>query len=276
VKFSLILATVGRVQELEEFLNSLTKQRDIDLELVIVDQNSDDRLVPILANYQSLFPILRLRSEKGLSKARNVGLKQVTGNIIAFPDDDCEYPIGILDYVREKFEQDHHLDGLTGRTVTHTGETSVGKFDLVVGRVDKRNVWLRGVSITVFLNSKIASGIFFDETLGAGAKWGSGEETDFLLQALSKGANIIYDPNLKIIHPPPPTIYTPQLVQKEYTYGLGMGRVLQKHSYPLWFKAKMLIRPLGGSIVALWTFNIFKVKGYWYRFIGRWQGLISK
>jgi glycosyltransferase involved in cell wall biosynthesis len=276
VRFSLVLATVNRVEELKQFLDSLTKQKDVKLELIIVDQNPDDRLLPILSNYQNAFSIIHLHSGKGLSKARNVGLKSISGDIVAFPDDDCEYPTGLLQYVQEKFEQAHQLNGLTGRTITHNGEPSVGKFDLVTGQINKQNVWLRGVSITIFLHTSVASHLVFDETLGVGAQWGSGEETDFLLQALSRGATILYDPNLKVIHPPPPTTYTPQLVQKEYTYGLGMGRVLKKHNYPLWFKAKMLVRPLGGVVVALCKFNTSKAIGYWLRFLGRWQGLMSK
>ena len=52
IKFSLILATVDRVTELERFLDSLDRQTFRDFELFVVDQNTDDRLVPILASYR--------------------------------------------------------------------------------------------------------------------------------------------------------------------------------------------------------------------------------
>ena len=45
VKFSLILATVDRVTELERFLERLDRQTFRDFELFVVDQNTDDRLV---------------------------------------------------------------------------------------------------------------------------------------------------------------------------------------------------------------------------------------
>jgi glycosyltransferase involved in cell wall biosynthesis len=276
MKFSLVLATVGRTDELILFLNSLTKQGDIDLELIVVDQNQDDRLVPILANYQTIFSILHFRSEKGLSKARNIGLKHVTGDIVAFPDDDCEYPEHLLSYALKAFCDNSSLDGLTGRSITGEGLPSVGRFDPHPGKVDKTNVWLRGISMTIFFRTTAISKIFFDESFGIGAKWGSGEETDFLLQVLAKGANIVYDPNLKVIHPPPPTVYTPQLIQKEFKYGLGMGRVVQKYNYPLWFKGKILVRPLGGLLFSLVKFKISRARAYLYSFLGRLQGLIAK
>jgi glycosyltransferase involved in cell wall biosynthesis len=276
MNFSLIMATVGRTQELEHFLNSLIKQTGISFELIVVDQNPDDRLVPILERYQHSFPITRVHSEKGLSKARNIGLKYTKGDIVAFPDDDCEYPTDTLRYVKEKFERDETLDGLTGRSVTAEGLASIGRFSITSREINKATVWLQGISFTIFLRAKSVHTLSFDETLGVGAKWGSGEETDFLLQTLAQGAKIVYDPNLKIIHPPPPTVYTPQLIQKEYAYGLGMGRVLQKHKYSFWFKANLLFRPLAGVLVALARFNILRARGYWCRFLGRWQGLISK
>ena len=52
----------------------------------------------------------------GLSRARNVGLKAVTGEIIAFPDDDCWYPDGLLQKVVAEFRDQTSLDGLTGRS----------------------------------------------------------------------------------------------------------------------------------------------------------------
>ena len=69
--FSLILGTVGRVNDLEIILSSLQAQTYQNFELIVVDQNPDDRLVPILARYKDKFPIFHLRSEMGLSKAKS-------------------------------------------------------------------------------------------------------------------------------------------------------------------------------------------------------------
>ena len=55
VSFSLILGTVERTHDLENHLASLDYQTYRNFELIIVDQNKDERLAPILEPYASRF-----------------------------------------------------------------------------------------------------------------------------------------------------------------------------------------------------------------------------
>jgi glycosyltransferase involved in cell wall biosynthesis len=100
---SLLVATLGRVDELNRLLASLENQ-DAGFEVLVVDQNPDDRLAPVLAAHSRL-AARHLRSERGLSRARNVGLRAAQGDLIAIPDDDCWYPAGLLARVEEWFRQ---------------------------------------------------------------------------------------------------------------------------------------------------------------------------
>src|SRR5271157_993715 len=108
---SLIVATVRRVDELERLLTSLDAQTSKDFEIILVDQNPDDRLMPILHGHEGL-RIRHLRSCVGLSRARNVGLRAVRGDIIAIPDDDCWYPDDLLATVTQWFETHPEFDTL--------------------------------------------------------------------------------------------------------------------------------------------------------------------
>ncbi|UVQ02382.1 glycosyltransferase family 2 protein [Bacteroides fragilis] len=91
--FSLIVCTVGRSQDiLEQLLISLTIQEYSDFEIILVDQNLDDRLISLVEKYSNSLNIVHYRSIiKGLSANRNIGIKIAKGNIICFPDDDCFY-----------------------------------------------------------------------------------------------------------------------------------------------------------------------------------------
>jgi glycosyltransferase involved in cell wall biosynthesis len=84
---SLVVATRDRTAELGRLLQSIAEQTHPHIEAIIVDQNRDNRLQPILG----LLPTSRLRylrAEPGLSHARNIGVANARGEVVGFPDDD--------------------------------------------------------------------------------------------------------------------------------------------------------------------------------------------
>jgi len=271
-KFSLVMGTVGRVAEVERFLQALCCQSYQSFELIVVDQNPDDRLTPVLDAYQGYFPIIHLRSERGLSRARNVGLKHISGDIVAFPDDDCWYPENLLDSVACFFQQNPNVDGLAGRSIDERGRPAGGRWDKSPGPINRYNIWRRGISYTIFLKKYVVDRVgFFDEDLGVGADtpWGSGEETDFLLRALQSGFHIFYCPDIVVYHPQP-------VISKKraFSYGLGTGRVLRKHNYPIWWLAMLIGRSLGGLALAASLGKWGEVGVRWASLKGRVVGWI--
>jgi glycosyltransferase involved in cell wall biosynthesis len=277
MKISLILATKNRVEEVATFVRSLAQQRYDNLELIIVDQNEDDRLEASLIQAKLLFRILHLRSESGLSRARNVGMAFATGDIIAFPDDDCSYPEGLLARVASEFQSYPSVDGLTGRSEDGRGQASGGSFSRCQGRVDIENVWKQGISYTIFLRSSVCAAVGpFDEELGVGARtrFGSGEETDYLIRAVKSGFNIQYLPDLVVIHPNP-IFYNRNHCSKAFRYGVGMGRVLSKHRYNLSFSLYTVLRPLAGAVLSLLTLRPQKAVYHLAIARGRASGLLS-
>jgi glycosyltransferase involved in cell wall biosynthesis len=276
VKFSLILATVGRTAEVENFLANLDNQLYRHFEVIVVDQNEDDRLEPILRSYRASFPITYARSARGLSCARNIGLRYVSGNVIAFPDDDCWYDPDTLSNVASLFLDHPDWDGIAGRCKTPAD--SFHFLDRKSGCVDKFNVWRRAVSITIFLRDFVVKQVgMFDERLGIGADSGfcSGEETDYLLRALEKNYRIYYQPHLVVNHVDVIRMYDDKLAQKGYSYGRGMGYILRKHRYPLWYVGNVFSRALGGVFVAMLTFDTAKAKFYCSLLRGRLSGWLA-
>src|SRR5229473_221215 len=99
MQLSLLLATFGRAKELHPLMQSLRRQTFCDFELIVIDQNDDDRVTRILAQYTGDFPLQHFRSAPGHSRAFNVGLASGTGDVMAFPDDDCWYDPDVLERV---------------------------------------------------------------------------------------------------------------------------------------------------------------------------------
>jgi glycosyltransferase involved in cell wall biosynthesis len=251
--FDIVLATIGRT-EISRLLDSLAAQSHRTFRLIVVDQNVDERLVPVLERYADLVPFVRLTSDRGLSRARNVGLRAVAGDIVAFADDDCWYPLDLLARVGALLDANRSWDGVTGSVIDASGLPSSARWSKRAGAIDRSNVWTRGVSITVFLRrGAVERTGDFDETLGVGAgtAWGSGEETDYLLRALERGCRLQYEPTLKVFHPQTRSEFTDESIAAGRSYGLGMGHVIRKHAYPWWFGAYHVARAAGGAVLAL-------------------------
>ncbi len=277
MKVSLILGTKARVKEVDRLLRSLADQGYDDFELIVVDQNEDDRLKSILLGSKIFSHIIHLRSEPGISRARNIGLGSAIGDIITFPDDDCWYPEGLLAWVLSEFQNHPSVDGLTGRSEDGRGQASGGSFKRRQGRVDVRNVWKQGISYTIFLRSSVCVAVgAFDEELGVGAStpFGSGEETDYLIRAIKLGFNIQYLPELIVSHPNP-ILYDRNHCSKAFRYGVGMGRVLSKHRYKLSFNLYAILRPVAGALVSLLTWRARKARYHLAIARGRLCGLWS-
>lgn len=273
-RFSLIVATLGRTSALERFLQSITIQ-DMAAQVIVVDQNEDDRLVEIVARYQDRIEVVHKRCSPGLSYARNVGLQSATGDIIAFPDDDCWYPRGLLRAVTETLASRPEVGGMTCRCADEEGRLAAGAEDRRSGYVDKANVWGRGVSATIFLRADLVhdTGVF-DEDLGLGTKtpYQSSEDTDYLLRAIGKGHRIFYAPDLTVHHPAPdPHAKDPNL-RKAWIYGLGAGKVLRTHHFGIGLLAQHFGMPLLGVVVALMRGRTGVAKVRYVRAVGRIQG----
>jgi GT2 family glycosyltransferase len=141
--------------------------------------------------------------------------------------------------------------------------------------VDISNVWKKGVSYTIFLRSSVCSAVGpFDEELGVGAgtRFGSGEETDYLIRTAKLGFNIQYLPELIVFHPNQ-KLYDRNQRDKAFRYGMGMGKVLSKHRYNLSNNLLAILRPLGGALLSLLTLRPRKAAYHFAIARGRLCGL---
>jgi glycosyltransferase involved in cell wall biosynthesis len=224
VTFDLVVATVGRTAELERFLASVDAQTHRDFRVLVVDQNADDRILPLLDDRT-----VRLRSAPGLSRARNTALPALTADAVAFPDDDCVYPPDLLARVAARLE---HLDGVTGREPWWTTGAAT---------LTRDNLWNRAISFTIFLRREVVDRVGeFDELLGL--PFSSGEEIDYLIRAIDAGARIEYDPSLVVEHPR-------KRADVAARDGESIGYLLRKHRYGPRTVVRMFVRPVGGVVL---------------------------
>lgn len=258
---SLIMATLGRKNEVDRYLQSLCMQTYTSFELIIVDQNPEYFLSDIIKKYKDKININHiLTAEKGLSKARNLGLKYIHGDIIGFPDDDCVYRIDTLQNVVSSLQGD--IDAVTGTVISNLHQLPGN----MMRSVNIYNVWCRGISFTIFLKKHVLEKVgYFDEMLGVGSGtiYGSGEETDYLIRILkarfclqNTNSILVWHPNVDYSN-----------YKKAYSYSKGRVYVLNKHGYNFFFIQANTFWPLVKLIRHF--YNIRKAKYCWYQFLGR-------
>lgn len=87
MKISLIITVLNAEKYLRKALDSFLAQDYADKELIILDGKSRDGSHEIIAQYQKNFPHLIKwinEPDSGISQARNIALKHVTGDLVGF------------------------------------------------------------------------------------------------------------------------------------------------------------------------------------------------
>lgn len=273
VAVSLILATVGRTSELDRLFNSLAAQTMHDFEVIVVDQNTDQRLQPHLLRAASLGIVLKYLPHRpaNLAAARNAGMDVASGEWLGFPDDDCWYDSHVLEKIMASASQGIAHDGVIGRWVEQP-PSGIGATRLSWQRSRQfRDVPVS--SITLFLRRSLIERIGgFDRRLGLGQWFGAAEETDLVLRALRYGANMIHDPDLQVHHAygqakPANTIEVRRAARRR---ARGTGALYAKHGLPLWVIARGLtapfLRPMlrgafGAELALGWSVTLGRLDG---------------
>ncbi len=192
-QISLIMATYGRATEIGRLVDSLACQTERRFELIMADQNLDERVQPYVERARAAgIDVRHLRlSQPGLSAARNDGLQIARGEWVAFPDDDCWYAPDALEQLLAVAAQRPSVVGFVGHWIEQVeahAEIAADEQRLQLKR------WRRfrggdASSITLFMRRVIVEELQgFDARLGVGRRFGSGEETDFVLRLLEAGA----------------------------------------------------------------------------------------
>ncbi|GAB6968742.1 glycosyltransferase family 2 protein [Komagataeibacter kakiaceti JCM 25156] len=273
--FSLIVPTLGRVAELRALLDSLTRQSLTTFEVIIVDQNGDDRLVPVINDFMNRLNITHLRSTvRQCNHARNIGAGRAVGDIVTFPDDDCVYTDNVLQTVSRLFADAGRPDFITGSVLTLEGRPGKsGRWHPVETAINSHNVWTCLIEFNFFIRRtafNAAGG--FDEGVGPGTDFGSAEGQDLALRLLEGGFSGRYLPTLHIMHPDKPLALT---TARAYSYGVGMGHVMRKNHVGMTTMATFLLRSVMGSLVYLLRGDIPRARYYLLTFLGRIRGYLS-
>ena len=89
---SVIIPTYNRANLISETVNSVLAQTYHNFEVIVVDDGSTDNTLSVLSGYGNQIRVIR-QENQGAGAARNTGIREATGEFVAFLDsDDLWYP----------------------------------------------------------------------------------------------------------------------------------------------------------------------------------------
>ena len=281
MKVSLILATLGRDQELVEFLNSLKHQTYSNFELIIIDQNKDNKIDSIIESFRGCFDVNHIKVDfSGNARARDYGIVFSRGGIIAFPDDDCVYEYDVLEKVVEEFM--HRMN--IAIMAVGSYDFSKSNFSIGVNTLKPRyfsRLNMMGVEFTHFfhLNRIDKSQLYLDHDFGIGSKYPGAEGFEFLYRLLRSNGKAFYNPNIKIFHADKDSYKLGYDRMLRYSEGVGayFRKFANQHDvYILYYIfRKMFIAPILKLLVACLSLNPKRMAYSFYNLVGIWRGFLA-
>ena len=243
MKFSVIIATYNRADELVKTLESLKNlESNGPWEAIIVDNNSSDNTRQVVLEQVDSFPVpLRyiLEKEQGRSAALNAGIRAAQGEILAVTDDDVRVdPHWLLNAERAL---DHlHCDYLGGKALPiwsaelpewlpnrggkHWGVIALLDYGPEPKEFDEHRVPL-GVN-TVFRRECFERAGLWDNRIGRKAGTLLGQEVrEWSQRARAAGLSGFYSPDLVVHHVIPGDRLTKKYFRKWF-YWHGISRAI--------------------------------------------------
>lgn len=256
---SVIICTRDRPDHLARCLRSLQGLATPPAEILVVDNaptsDATQRLV-------AQFPAVRYCQEPqpGLSVARNTGLRQATGHLVAFTDDDVEVHSHWIEQLRVAF-QDPQVMAMTGlvlparldteaEQVFQRGATGFG-WGYRPLRFDHRffaemkplgvPVWRIGAGANMAFRRQVFADLGgFDERLGAGAA-GCSEDSELWYRILATGGICHYQPTAVVFHHHRADLGSLKQQMQAYMAGHVVALLVQAERHGHWGNLRRLV-----------------------------------
>lgn len=269
--FSLVVCTRNRREQLLRLLESVRehcKDRTQAWDVLVVDNASSDGTRDAVMEVSNGYPLpitLVEEARTGIAFARNRGLTDSRGAIIAFVDDDVTLEPGYFSAMEAAFASDD-VAVVGGRILTVFPSSapadyvrvvraercgSTGEYDLglqFTDLSDQPSVRYPHGGNSAFRRSVLSRVASFKTELGWGLEAVPGEETEFYMRALANGFRIVYAPRAAVLHHLQPEKANWEALRR-WHIGYGHASVRMRARLGL---LRRLLRAAGHAFTWLW------------------------
>jgi glycosyltransferase involved in cell wall biosynthesis len=232
---SLIIPTRNREDLLLHTVESVLAGDVIPDEIIVVDQSDEpSAAMQALAAIHSESIRHLWTPEPGVSRARNLGIREAQHDVLVFIDDDMQVTQSWYEsLVRALCTAGEHA-AVTGRVLPEAISDGEGFVPSTIEDVDPQVYAGRiGTDILYSNNMALWRSTFdavglFDERLGGGSKYRTAEDNELAFRMLEAEYRIHYVPEAAVYHRAWRTMddYLPL----NWSYGFGQGAYYAKHS----------------------------------------------
>lgn len=204
MKLSIIITTLNRNVKLHDCINSILQNTWKNFEIILIDQNTP---------YDSSFNQPKLKyihtGQIGKSKAFNIGIKQSTGDVLVFTDDDCIVSKRWLVTIQQTFYQFPEIAGVFGKTLPykpneHKDHLCPSTFENeksnMISRPGRHWKIIGFGSNMAFRKKTLESWGGFKEWLGPGTVGISAEDAELALRMILRGEKLYYNSKVIVYH----------------------------------------------------------------------------
>lgn len=220
------------IEECIESLLNLDYPRD-SYEIIIVDGMSTDKTRDIVRRY----PVkLLLNERKNVAAARNLGVKNAKGELVAFTDGDCKVdPQWLKTLVHEMQEAPDDVvcvggpnlifdtDPVFGRVVGYAQESFLGSGGSAQSKNSTKKHYVSSLPNCNAMYKKSA----IQEVGGFDERFVVGQDGDLNYRINKKGYRFLYIPEARVLHHRRGTLKSFSI--RMFKYGMWMAEIFKKH-----------------------------------------------
>lgn len=173
---------------------SLLDKMNIQTDSIIINQGDRNTIEEF--KYRNKYIKFMSFSERGIGLSRNTALMRASGDYCLFADDDVTYVDNYEKIILSAFENQPDADIIIFNVPSTNSERQSYQI-----KERSRVRWFNSlkygaVRIVIKTHSIKKENIYFSMLFGGGAKYGSGEDSLFIFEAIKKGLKIYANPSI--------------------------------------------------------------------------------